>query len=321
MAGAGGDGAPSPLDAGGLRAARRWALAALVMMYTIVLTGVTVRLTGSGLGCPDWPMCEGLAPVGEMGYHAVIEFVNRMVALPTTVAAAGATWTAFRVRPVRWDLRMGTIVLVSAVLLNIALGALTIFMLLDPRIVSMHFMVSMLTIIAAAWTWECARRPEPQRITLRGVRPAVHVAVALGLLATLFVTILGGVLTTAAGPHSGGTEEQVIQRLSGGQLAVTVHARAAYVFMVLVAVAAWLLRGQQAVWRNVTVLLGLVVVQIALGEFQYRTGLPRGVVLAHVAVAAAIWLQTSRIATMLLAAPAAASREPASPPIRSTAPS
>ena len=52
----------------------------VLAMFLNIATGAFVRLTGSGLGCPDWPACEG-RPVPPFSYHPVIEFSNRAIAL------------------------------------------------------------------------------------------------------------------------------------------------------------------------------------------------------------------------------------------------
>src|SRR5947209_17768913 len=84
---------------------RFWQLsvAALAALTLIVLTGAAVRLTGSGLGCPDWPKCYGHA-YPPFSVHALIEFGNRALSGVVgllTIAAAVAAWTR---RPFRRDL-------------------------------------------------------------------------------------------------------------------------------------------------------------------------------------------------------------------------
>src|SRR5919199_6328028 len=65
------------------RAFRALALAALVALFAIVVTGATVRLTASGLGCEHWPGCQAGHPFPEKGYHSYVEFSNRVVAFVT----------------------------------------------------------------------------------------------------------------------------------------------------------------------------------------------------------------------------------------------
>src|SRR5438067_10088343 len=73
---------------------RTLALTAAGLLYVIVVTGATVRLTASGLGCEHWPGCQAGQPFPEKGYHSYIEFGNRLVGglaiVATLVAAIGA---------------------------------------------------------------------------------------------------------------------------------------------------------------------------------------------------------------------------------------
>src|SRR5256885_9204519 len=81
----------------------RVSLVALAALALIVLTGAAVRLTGSGLGCPDWPKCYGQA-VAPLETHAIIEYSNRLISGLVGLAAVAAGALAFRRRPFRRDL-------------------------------------------------------------------------------------------------------------------------------------------------------------------------------------------------------------------------
>src|SRR6478609_10580652 len=107
------------------RAYARLATIALVALVVIVLTGAGVRLTGSGLGCPDWPRCYGSA-VPPLDSHAVIEYGNRLftgfVGL-AVIAASSLVW--FR-RPFRWHLAVFAVLLPIGVVCQAILGALVV---------------------------------------------------------------------------------------------------------------------------------------------------------------------------------------------------
>lgn len=269
---------------------------ALFFLYTIVITGVTVRLTGSGLGCPNWPSCNGINPTPELEYHGMIEFANRVWSLPTMFFTVWMVWASRRLSVPRRDLRIGAWTTLAFVFANVLMGGATIRLDLNPTIVSSHFLISMATLAAVTFTYFSAHSERTEWLPWKG-NATMHLA-AIAMLVTAAVVIVAGVLTTAAGPHSGGSESQVIERLAVGAdgLTITVHARGAYVFAVLVLGITLLRRRSAAGLRDVGLLTALIVMQIALGEYQYRNGLPWGVVLAHVANAAAIWAVTCWVA-------------------------
>ena len=274
---------------------------ALFFLYTIVITGVTVRLTGSGLGCPDWPACNGINPTPELEYHGMIEFANRVWSLPTMFFTGWLAWASRGLPADRRDLRIGAWTTLGFVLANVVMGGLTIRLELDPTIVSSHFLISMATLAAVTFTFFAAGH---RRLRWRAFADHRLTWLAAGALLLVGASVIvAGVLTTAAGPHSGGNEDQVIERLQLGDagLAVTVHARGAYLFAALVIGMTLVRRRTRAGARDIALLSALVVMQIVLGEVQYRTGLPWGVVLLHVANAAAIWAITCHVAFAALA--------------------
>src|SRR2546423_1127190 len=120
------------------------ALAALVAMVLIVLTGGAVRLTGSGLGCSSWAGCEPGHFVAPLGYHHWVEFGNRIVSGFVVVVALLAVIAARLCRPPRRDLTLLSVGLVAGVLGQVVLGALTVHFDLRPPWVMAHFLLSML---------------------------------------------------------------------------------------------------------------------------------------------------------------------------------
>lgn len=280
-----------------LRAARRAAALALFFQWFIVLTGATVRLTGSGLGCPNWPTCTSTRPVPELSMHPMIEFLNRVTATPTLLTAIAAAWICWRLADgVRRGLRTATLLTVAGVLTQAVVGAMTVILELPPEIVSAHFLLSLVCMGTATVAWHATGSAAPLR--LAGRPGGLRSLAGAGMLLALLAVIVAGVLTTASGPHSGGSGTgHAIDRLGIFELAVTLHARGAWAFLVLVLLLTWL-RAQRAVaLRDLGLLLVLVTGQVALGEAQFRTGLPWQVVLAHVANSAAIWIVAVRIAT------------------------
>ncbi len=187
----------------------RTAYVALAALTLIVMSGAAVRLTGSGLGCPTWPRCYGkIYPPLET--HAVIEFSNRMITVPVSIAAIAAFVLAFRRRPYRRDLMRLSALLPLGVLAQAVLGGLTVRGALDYGWVMGHFALSMLVLVAAvALAWRATYEPGERSLrTDRTLTLWARAAVALGAL-----TIFAGTAATAAGPHAGGSPGQKINRL------------------------------------------------------------------------------------------------------------
>jgi cytochrome c oxidase assembly protein subunit 15 len=282
---------------------------ALVFLTLIVFTGAAVRLTGSGLGCPDWPKCfGGVAP--PLKTHAVIEYGNRILSGLVGLAAVSAGVLAFRRRPFRKDLAVIGLLLPLGVVGQAVLGGFTVRNHLAPGFVMGHFALSMLILIAAAaLAWRARHEPgERAPATDRLATWAVRGLVPLGAL-TIFV----GTAATAAGPHAGGagTGDEIdrLEWKGAGTLdwAIHQHGRIASVLGVA-AVAVWFLlrhrRADAEVRRAMTLTCVLLAVQGAVGGIQYQLELPAEIVWIHVALAASLWL------SLLWAAAAAGSVPP-----------
>jgi cytochrome c oxidase assembly protein subunit 15 len=178
----------------------RVATVALGMLTLIVLTGAAVRLTGSGLGCPDWPRCYGgIAPPLET--HAWIEYGNRLLSGLVGLSAVAAGLLAWRRRPFRRDLAAIGALLPLGVVAQAILGGFTVMNHLAPGFVMAHYGLAMLILIAAfALFWRA--RHEPGTRPRATDRPAVQATRALLPLGA--ITIVLGTTATAAGPHAGG---------------------------------------------------------------------------------------------------------------------
>ena len=287
---------------------------ALVALTLIVFTGAAVRLTGSGLGCPDWPKCYGgVAPPLET--HAWIEYGNRLISGLVGLAAAAAGALAFRRRPFRRDLARLGVLLPLGVLGQAVLGGFTVRNHLAPGFVMGHYALSMLILVAAvALAWRARYEPgeRPRRLDRTSVW-AVRALLPLGALAIFF-----GTAATAAGPHAGGAGTgDTIDRLEWKGLstldwAIHQHGRLATVLGVAVVAVFVLLRRRGAptdVQRAVGVAAVLIGAQGAVGGIQYALEGPAEIVWVHVALAALTWL------ALLWATAAAGRPAPASPPL------
>jgi len=273
----------------------RVAYVALGALTLIVLTGAAVRLTGSGLGCPTWPKCYGEV-YPPLNTHAVIEFSNRLITFPVSVAAGLAWLAALRRRPYRRDLVWLGALLPLGVVGQAVLGGFTVKGALDYGWVMGHFALSMLILVAAViLVWRASHEPE-QPATTPFDRTLVWSVRALVGLAAL--TIFAGTAATAAGPHAGGSPGQKINRLDfdgRGTMDFVIHRHAeiAFVFSLAVVAVWWLARRRAApaaVRRPLSTLCVLLVLQGAVGLDQYETHLPTELVWVHVGLAALTWL-------------------------------
>src|SRR4030081_2453566 len=125
---------------------RRLTYFTLAALTVIVLTGAAVRLTGSGLGCPDWPKCYGKA-YPPLNAHAVIEFSNRVITAPVSIAAGAAWLRALRRRPYRRDLVWLGALLPAGFVAQAVLGCFTVRGALDYGWVIGHFAASVLIML------------------------------------------------------------------------------------------------------------------------------------------------------------------------------
>ena len=149
----------------GPHALRAWAIVSLVMNIAIVVTGGLVRLTGSGLGCPTWPRCTEDSYVShpELGIHGAIEFGNRLFTLVLIIAAALTFISAMLYREngrPRTDLRWLAAGLALGIPLQGVIGGITVLTQLNPYVVGLHLLLSMVLISLAVWlvrkTWHIA---------------------------------------------------------------------------------------------------------------------------------------------------------------------
>src|SRR5919206_3024655 len=139
---------------------RRITFVALIALGFIVVTGGAVRVTGSGLGCPDWPTCAQGRIVAPLEYHALVEFVNRMVTGTVSVLVILAVLAALRRRPFRRDLVWLAVGLVLGVIGQIVLGGLVVLFDLFPPLVMGHFVLSMILVADAVVLHHRAGWPE-----------------------------------------------------------------------------------------------------------------------------------------------------------------
>ena len=270
---------------------------ALAALTLIGFTGAGVRVTGSGLGCPDWPNCyQNGRLVAESNSHAWIEFGNRLLTGVISIAAIAASVLAFFRKPFRKDLAVIGVLLPLGVVAQAVLGGLTVLYGLAPGWVMGHYVLSMVILVAAGtlvWRARPSYGNEPRAADLATAR-ACWAMFALGA-----VTVFAGTAATAAGPHAGaaGTGE-VVKRLhfeGAGTLKWIVDRHGALaVLLGLLAIGTWVLarrRGAHPELRTrITRICLLMALQGVLGIVQYELKLPTELVWVHVDLAALLWV-------------------------------
>ncbi len=283
---------------------RRITLFALLALAFIIVTGAAVRLTGSGLGCPDWPTCAENRVVAPWEYHAMVEFVNRTITGLVSVAVMLAVLGSLVREPRRRDLTWLSLGLVGGVLAQIVLGGITVLFHLWPPLVMAHFVLSMAILADAVVLHHRAGRPDPPAPGDSDGAPAssppsspvvgrpVLLLGRLVVAATALVIVLGTVVT-GTGPHGG---DEDVDRLPFFLPDVArLHGISVVLLLVLVLVTLWRLRGDGApasLLRRGELLLGVLVAQAAVGYAQYFTGVPVLLVGIHIAGATAVWVAT-----------------------------
>ena len=199
---------------------------AAALVALIIVTGAAVRLTGSGLGCPDWPNCTAgnLAPTREVGVHGWVEFINRLVTGLVSIAVIIAVLGALVRTPRRRDLTGLSIGLVVGVIAQALLGALVVEQLLDPPFVMGHFLLSAVLLAdALVLVWR-AGVPDGTPAPVVVSRLVHRLAIAIVVLAS--AVLVTGTVVTGAGPHSGDAGNAAKVSLRATRLDLSVRAAA-----------------------------------------------------------------------------------------------
>ncbi|MCU1359559.1 MAG: hypothetical protein JWN99_848 [Ilumatobacteraceae bacterium] len=266
-------------------------LIALLLICLIVVTGAAVRLTGSGLGCDDWPNCNSRQFVDVRTEHAAIEQINRLFTGLVSVGVIVAVLASLRRQPRRRDLTRLSVGLVVGVLAQVVLGGITVLVDLHPLAVQAHLLLSMALVANATVLLSRSGMPTSVRRHRVGRSLRRHVwvcAVATG------VAIAFGTIVTGAGPHAG--DEKARRFDISITRAAQMHSVAVWLAVGSVAWLMYRLRGraaERAVLDGPLVTwICVAVLQAGIGYLQYFTGVPAALVAAHVAGATLLWVVT-----------------------------
>jgi heme a synthase len=280
---------------------RRVTVVAALLLAAIIVTGSAVRLTGSGLGCPDWPNCEPgrLTPYSANDFHAMVEFVNRLVTGLVSLAVVVAVLGSLVRTPRRRDLVLLSLGLVAGVIVQIILGKLVVDKLLSPPWVMSHFLVSMVLLANALVL--CRRAGQPDAAFARRPVPVTAPSVvwmSRVLVVAAAVVVVTGTVVTGSGPHSGdvpGINARATRLDFHIPDVARIHGTSAMVLLVLVLLTLGLVyrtRAPRPVVNRLGLLLAVLVAQAGVGYAQYFNDIPALLVGIHVAGATALWAAT-----------------------------
>lgn len=305
---------------------------ALALLCAIVVTGAAVRLTGSGLGCDDWPNCNSDKFVDVSSKHAAIEQINRVFTFLVALGVAMAALAAWFRRPRRRDLFTFALVMLVGVPAQGLIGAIVVWTELHPAVVQLHFILSMVLVWAAVLLLVRSGEPDganPERARRRSaVVPRVRGRVRL-LTYWTGLAVVAGTVVTGTGPHAGdsvgddgaactaGAAKRFFGKecdLNGDALVwvTRVHGAIVWITVLIAFSLLWQLRrlrhDREALAAPITAWIVTALIQGAIGYVQYAQGLPVGIVAAHIAgatglVACTAWLWAS---TTKMALPATA---------------
>ncbi len=319
------------------RAFRRVCVVPVVGLCLIIVTGAAVRLTGSGLGCPDWPTCADGNLVAPWQWHAWVEFGNRLVTVGLSVVCVVAALAALVRSTRRRDLTWLAAGLIGGLAAETVLGGITVLEKLAPPFVMAHFLLAVAFLADAVMLYHRAGLPEepvegrPGRARVSGQVVALvgrdQARLARLTLVAAAAVITFGTLVTSTGPHGGSPKAP---RFAFSLLYVAqLHGSSADVLVLLVAVTLSLMMRSgvpPSVLRRGEALLAAVILQGAIGYSLYFLGDPAPLTELHVAGAVLVVLAVLRfnlglaVRTPVPAARPALAPAPVSAPAATPAP-
>ena len=285
-------------------------IGALVLLSVIVVSGGVVRLTGSGLGCDDWPNCNADKLVDVSSKHSAIEQINRFFTFAVCIGVALAAVAAWYRRPRRRDLLVLSLVMLIGVPAQGIVGAIVVWTDVNPFAVQWHMILSLVLIWTAVVMIVRSRQPD-RGDRVAAVVPRVRRRVRL-LTVWTGLALLAGSVVTGTGPHAGDEEAKrffgTAKDIDGDALVwvTRIHAAVVWVTVAVALSLLWTLRrlahDRKVLDAPLTAWLVTALVQGGIGYTQYAAGLPVGLVAVHLAGAAAmtactawLWCSTSKV--------------------------
>lgn len=263
-----------------LKRYRQLAIVTTLGVCVLTVAGAVVRLTGSGLGCADWPACNTERFIDVSTGHTAIEQLNRLlsglIGVPTLLLAI----VAFRAAPRGNGLRWPALGVLISVLANGVVGGIAVMTELHPALVQSHFLLAMVSIAFGMVAIHVGSGRSLQAPN----------SLMIALCASMAVAVTTGTVVTGTGPHAG---DETARRFGFDISDVArVHSVSVLVTIAVGLYVARRLKHHPAMqsWMFVAVLQG------AIGYVQYFTGVPEILVGLHIAGATLLWVATLRLA-------------------------
>jgi protoheme IX farnesyltransferase len=274
---------------------QRLALLSVVMTLALVTIGVIVRATGSGMGCPDWPLCHGrlIPPLDD--YQAWIEWVHRTVAAAIGFVVLALAFVAFRDHRDRPSLLWPSVGVVFLVGFQAWLGRETVRLNNSGESVTAHLAAAMA--LVGLLVYILVRSLYPASIGGRGGSQRFTLLAAFGAMAVFALLLFGSQVTATSQwfvfPDWPLMNGSLLPPLSDGNVAHVLHRWVAIVvglIVAAVALAAWRTqRSNRAILRLTLIAAVIFPIQAVIGGAQVLTDLAGWTQTLHVALGALIW--------------------------------
>lgn len=261
------------------------------LQSALIVTGGSVRLTGSGLGCPTWPECTpgSYVPVANQAegqLHAWIEFGNRLLTFVLLICALAVVTFSVRVSKNAANkerVRSLAALQILGILGQGMLGGVTVLTDLHPLTVAAHFLLSILLIAGAiSLRYELIGKPVEKTTGLISFLMPIFVWLT-------FLVLVAGTIVTGSGPHAG---DEKAQRFGfDPQVVSWIHADLVIALIVLAVMLLLIAHqsGMSLLVRRIGIFLLIAFSQGVIGYIQYFTGLPEALVAAHLIGSTLVW--------------------------------
>jgi heme A synthase len=278
------------------RSFRRLAIATALVLYLLIVMGGVVRVTGSGLGCPDWPLCHGrLLPPLEL--PALIEYTHRLIAAlggALVLATVAVALSHYREQPL---VALPAAAVIAIMLIQVPVGGLVVASELEPLLVAFHLGTAMLILANALAVAVIAHLPV-EHTSIPPIRRSPALPLAAG--AALLCVLLSGALVVGGDASYACPDWPLCQGrllpLTGVGLPVLIHFfHRGMVALVSILIAVTVVRALRR-WRAIrgvavwAALLGVFfTAQVLVGAVQVWLVLPAALRILHLATATATW--------------------------------